>query len=88
MSIARKIAYEHQVTVCKHKDKELYSLRNQGHLFWTGIEDDRWVSESVAGTDNDNIFEIQDKALVYAMVPLLEYSLENGLPFQLILNEL
>lgn len=88
MSTERKTAYEYQVTVCKHKNKELYSLRNQGHLFWTGLEDDRWVSESVAGTDNDYIFEIEDKKLVYAIKSLLEYSLEHGLPMQLVINEL
>ena len=84
----KRVDYKHQVTVCQHKTTGRYSLRNQGHLFWTGLEDDRWVNESVAGTDSDYIFEIPDKDLIYALKPLLEYSLENGLPMDVILKRL
>ena len=84
----KRIDYKHQVTVCESRETGMYSLRNQGHLFWTGLEDDKWIVEGVHGTNGDYIFEITDKDLVYAIKSLLEYSLEKGMPMQLILNEL
>lgn len=84
----KRIDYEHQVTVCINEKTGVprYSLRNQGYLFWTGLEDDRWIAESVHGTDGGFIFECPDKELIYALKSILEYSLVKRFPMDLILK--
>jgi len=85
---AKRIDYKHQVTVCESRETGMYSLRNQGHLFWTGLKDDKWIDESIHGTDGDFIFETSDRNLVYAIKPLLELSLEKSVHVQLLIDEL
>ena len=77
-----EIKFEHQTIVCKSKKTELFSIRKEGYLFWTGLSSDNWVEEN----DGEKIWEINDRDLVQIISELVQYSLINEKPMSEIID--